>query len=212
MENIFRDRTFVLSEFRRISQNLDSKMPVVAIGGTPMVLREQKDETKDVDLIVFQAADKSRLIHTLRRLGYSRKFGARFQHPLTKFFVDVGVRKFLEIPLTKRMVKRAERMPLGNLTLLILSDEDNLIFKCMGTARKYVVDVKDIISSRKINWDTLYDEVKAVTAESFDKGGKTNFALNVANMLGKIKEEYGIVDDEVAEKFRKLAATFKKKD
>lgn len=55
---------------------LKRKVHIIACGGTAMTLLGVKDSTKDVDLIIPEAAEYEYLIQTLKQLGYKPATGA----------------------------------------------------------------------------------------------------------------------------------------
>lgn len=205
MERFPRGRDELIAEILRLSGALQTKTTIVTIGGTPMVLRGQKPATADIDIIAFTAADKDHLIQCLRKIGYSRKMGVRFQNPVTKFWVDIDVRKFLKIPLTDRMVKRAERRLFGNLSLLIISNEDNILFKCMGTGRRHLEDIRDIIKTSRIHWKTVRDEAEKLTVEALRREKPFPYPQRVLARLKTVNTEFGLIDNATLSTFENLA-------
>lgn len=69
------DREYIERELNRIANHLQTDVDAYLIGGGAMSLRDLKDTTKDIDLVVANETAFTRLMGTLRELGYEEVTG-----------------------------------------------------------------------------------------------------------------------------------------
>lgn len=211
MSSTYLTKRELMAELERISQLLPQRSRLLLIGGAPMVLRDQKDGTIDIDVVALSKRDVTRLGNAISGLGYMRRGKTRFENPLTKFRIEVDVGKFIRIPVNNRMLDRAEKLRLGNLDLLIISNEDNILFKSMTERERDVDDIYSIVSTGSINWDLIYEESKMLTEkEVLEKGlsQATIYPAFVAVKLREVKNKYNLIEESVILRFEDLASDF----
>lgn len=185
--------------FESVGVTLPRETTVVAIGGAPMVLRKQKPATIDVDLIALGGEWKS-IAKALEDIGFKmQEIGTRFEHPDGRS-VDIGVNNFMGTPFSKRMLARVEKLTFGKLRLLMASNEDVILFKCMTERRKDLDDVSKIVDTTRVKWDIILEESKKLTLE------KKHFIYPtfVAVKLREIKNTGGAINEKIIQKFENL--------
>lgn len=64
------DREYIERELNRIAEHLQTDVDAYLIGGGAISLRDLKDTTKDIDLVVANETAFTRLVGTLQELGY----------------------------------------------------------------------------------------------------------------------------------------------
>ena len=211
MSSAYMRKRELMDELERVSQLLPQRTRLLLIEGAPMVFREQKDGTIDIDIVALSERDKTALENAMRRLGYVKKGKTRFENPVTKFRIEVDTGKFTRMPISSRMLDRAEKRHLKNLELLLLSNEDNIMFKSMTERERDVEDIQKIISSTKIDWNIIYEETKRLTEEEILKKGSdetTLYPAFVAVKFREVKDKYNLIEENIISKFEDLASDF----
>lgn len=156
---------------RNIADVLDGKATAYLIGGCALTFREMKESTKDVDIIFDNKRSLVRFKKALSEAGFKtaeeitdeyemmecagifeRKDGLRF---------DLFYKKVLnKIKLTESMKKRASHFgSFGGINLLIMSNEDILLSKGLGTRKGDIEDMAVVWSRGGINWDIIKKEL-----------------------------------------------------
>jgi len=64
------DSAYIEDELERLGDSMETPLTVYLIGGGAMALRDLKDTTKDIDLIVTNAENLKQLQTTLLSSGY----------------------------------------------------------------------------------------------------------------------------------------------
>jgi len=211
MSSAYMRKRELMEELERVSRLLPQRTRLLLIGGAPMVFREQKDGTIDIDVVALSERDKTALENAMRRLGYVKKGKMLFENRVTKFRIQVDTGKFIRTPISSRMLDRAEKRHLKNLELLLLSNEDNIMFKSMTERERDIEDIQKIISSTKIDWNIIYEETKRLTEEEILKKGldeATLYPAFVAVKLREVKDKYNLIDEKIISKFEDLASDF----
>lgn len=157
--------------FKEIGNLIESEVQVFLLGGANLILRGMKDTTKDIDLVVKDKQDFSKITHALQRLNYTRKKeldqtyqkmnpGAVFEkqgYPRWDIFVKEVANK---LHLTSEMQNNGEDYKtFGNLELSLLSLTDILLFKSITNREGDLEDAGLIIRESEVDWDSLFSEV-----------------------------------------------------
>lgn len=156
---------------KAISQKLKKKIIVYAIGGTAMMLQGLKDSTVDIDLVFENDGDKEEFKAAAKSLGYkdmdpSKVYGPKDNTPdmltLGNERFDLFVDKIIDYTFSDTMKKRSSKTYefSKNLILKIADYHDIIILKCATKRTKDMDDIKSIIETKEINWDTIIDESK----------------------------------------------------
>ena len=59
--------------FKEINSHLTDHVKILLIGGGAMTLRNDKESTKDIDIVFFSDKDRNTFIKTLKQLGFKEK-------------------------------------------------------------------------------------------------------------------------------------------
>lgn len=194
--------------FHDIDEQLDQETTLFTIGGAPMLFREQKPATKDIDLIASSETDQESAINALKELGFRLPSIGIDYEDLRGRKVEVDLGGFRGIPVSSRMKERVESAPIGGLDklrLMLISNEDNIIFKSMGEREKDYDDIHSIISN-PIDWGVVLEESEKLTRETLTSGETpTLFPGFIAVSLREVMEKHGGVSEDIIKKFEQSA-------
>jgi len=205
-----------------IARTLQQKVTAYAVGGTAMMFLGIKDSTLDIDLVFENEKDKNVFKEAIKSLGYRemdaiKVYGAKRNHPemltLNDERFDLFVVEVIDFIFSESMQKRAESIHQfgDNLILKIADPHDIIVMKCATDRLKDKDDVRKIMEIRKINWDTVVEEIKVQI-----KLGKDKAAFELGEFLEHLKEKmkldipqdildtlWGVVQKQAEEKQRK---------
>ena len=130
-----------------------------------------KDATLDMDIVFETERDRGKFEDAIKSLGYqifdtTIVYGARENHPrmftLDDNRFDLFVDQVVSFMFSGKMRARAVNTHQygDNLVLKIADPHDIILMKCATDRLKDKDDVRKIIESREINWDTIIDEAK----------------------------------------------------
>ncbi|MFB6209189.1 MAG: transcriptional regulator [Candidatus Nanohaloarchaea archaeon] len=157
---------------RELGESLDKSVDAYLLGGGNLILRELKDSTKDLDIVVDSEQDFQSLSEALRSIGYSERSDLEDAYeeldPAVVFEKEGSPRYdiFLQavagkLELTESMKQRVDRsFNYGNLELHLISLSDIFLFKSITEREGDLEDAALIIRQTGIKWDDLLEETK----------------------------------------------------
>jgi hypothetical protein len=165
------DARYVDDQLRRVSEKLVGKTTMYVAGGTVMAVRDLKEGTKDIDIVVESAEDLRRLTKALADSGYSKP-----NHLLEIAYQRMEARAILEniegfrwdlfervvagkFRLSPGMKSRARDSEISNQKQAVrfLSLEDVFLMKSV-TEREGDLEDMAKIAQGGIDWDTIVRE------------------------------------------------------
>lgn len=158
-------REDLLRFLKGLDKRIKTRITMVAVGGTAMVLMGLKESTKDVDFCV----DNKKHHDLIRRLRIK-----------SDFKVDLfygGYIFCLQLPSDYTIRARALKTGLKMLNIKILSPIDVVITKSSRLNQRDIEDIKEVVSKKKISRERLilrFNEVKK-SWPSNDKMLEENF-------------------------------------
>jgi len=156
--------------FVGIGEKIVKPLTVYLLGGGAMCFRNQKVATKDLDLIFETTGGCAAFASTLEGLGFER------QRLLAKAYREMGAEGVWrdkgdhmldlftgkvcgKLEFSEGMKSRAETLgKFGNLSVLMASNEDVVLFKGVTGRENDVGDIVSVIRSAPINWRLVLDE------------------------------------------------------
>lgn len=186
-------------ELRSVGEELSHKTEVYFIGGGNLILRNLKDSTKDIDLVLEGKGDLDRFVKALQKAGYKKKtdltntyqrLGARTvlersNHPRWDLFVEkvAGM-----LRLTKDMKTRAvPKEDHGSLKVRLVSLTDLFLFKSVTDREGDLEDAALIMEQGEVDWNQLMEEIKKQ-----ENIGERIFSFSVLTTLDILKERYDL--------------------
>ncbi|MGM0405121.1 MAG: helix-turn-helix domain-containing protein [Thermoplasmatota archaeon] len=186
-------------ELRSVGEELSHKTEVYLIGGGNLILRNLKDSTKDIDLVLEGKGDLDRFVKALQKAGYKKKtdltntyqrLGARTvlersNHPRWDLFVEkvAGM-----LRLTKDMKTRAvPKEDHGSLKVRLVSLTDLFLFKSVTDREGDLEDAALIMEQGEVDWNQLMEEIKKQ-----ENIGERIFSFSVLTTLDILKERYDL--------------------
>jgi hypothetical protein len=177
-----------------IAQQLKRKITVYAIGGTAMMFRGLKLETKDIDLVFTNKEDRQEFQTAAEKLKYTRYnsrfvYGEKPDQPimLNGLFeerIDLFTTRIINTDFSEQMMKRATQIhEFGNTLIVKIADpHDIIIMKCATDREKDKLDAKKIIDNNKIDWNIIIQE-----AENQVKKGNERMVFELGCFLEELK-------------------------
>jgi hypothetical protein len=205
------ERSYINAELNKLSATVTSPTTVFIIGGLALISYELKDATKDIDVVVMNAADFELLINSLRSIGYAEPQGPLISRP----YQDMEVAKIMEnkdgfrwdiflgkicnkLSFSDSMASRTTNFfSKANLVLCIASKEDIFLFKGITTREADLEDMR-LLTESDLDWQTIKTECRH---QSEISGRLWEDAL-VQN-LKELRERYGI-NSPIEGQLRKL--------
>jgi hypothetical protein len=202
-------RAYIENEFQRIADGLSDPLTVYLIGGGAMSLRDLKDATKDIDLVVADGDAYGQLWAVLMDLGYSevKSLDADYQALGATSCVknDDGCRLDIfnqqvanKLVLTEGMRDRIEPfLATERLTVRLVSNEDIFLFKLIAGRNDDIEDMNTLVQA-----GLDYDVVRAELEAQIDRLGDDQFATFANEALVELEERYGVttpLEDRVQE-------------
>ena len=202
-----------------ISKRLKEKVTVYAVGGTAMMFQGLKESTLDIDLVFDSGKDRDAFKEALISLGYKGfdttiVYGGRVNSPemlaLDDERFDLFVKEVIDFVFSESMKKRAAQTHEfgSNLVLKIADPHDIILMKCATDRQKDLDDARNIINSRKIDWELIIGE-----AENQMKLGKEKAVFDLGLFVEKLERRFklaglrevtdrlwGMVSEEAEEK------------
>jgi len=161
---------------------LNSKINIIAVGGTALNLLNKKESTKDVDFCFLNELDKKRFIEMLRRIGYSKENPLKFKNQ--NLILDLYSQGYifcvqLEEDYFKKAIKIKE---FHNIHLFSLNPLDLIITKTARLNSRDIEDIKIIFKNYEIDINELTDRYKKTMENSMVADYKLNF-ISLLNIL-----------------------------
>ncbi|MFH1306820.1 MAG: DUF6036 family nucleotidyltransferase [Candidatus Micrarchaeota archaeon] len=194
--------------FENIGKALSCDVEVFLIGGGAMCFRNQKNATKDLDIVFRSEKECRRFIRALENLGFEKHKIVEAEYKKMKaagiwqnkagFRFDIFVKKVCgALELSKSMASRSELLEkFANLEVRVVSNEDIMLFKGITERVDDANDIAAIVRTSKIDWNIIMEEcITQSKAASW-------YGL-LYNKLAEIKERHGI-DAPIAGKILRL--------
>ncbi|MEW6329299.1 MAG: DUF6036 family nucleotidyltransferase [Candidatus Micrarchaeota archaeon] len=201
-------REKLLAVFEKIGARLHKRMEVFLLGGGAMCFRDQKNATKDLDLVFETRGDYHEFVkvmdgmdfkkHLKLEREYERLEAASIWQNAKGFRFDLFVKTVCNaLSISGSMRKRCELLGrFGKLTVRMVSNEDVILFKGITQRPDDVNDIAAIVRTSKVNWDIILHEcVRQSRARPW-------YGL-LYDKLVELKEKHGI-DVLVAKQLLKL--------
>ncbi len=186
-------------ELTSVGKRLSQKTDAYLIGGGNLILRDLKDSTKDIDLVLEGEGDLDRFVTALTKAGYKnktdltdtyQKLGARTvlersDHPRWDLFVEkvAGM-----LSLTEDMKNRAvHKEGHGALTVRLVSLTDLFLFKSVTDREGDLEDAALIMGQGEVEWNRLMEEIRKQ-----ENIGDKIFSFSVLTTLDILKERYDL--------------------
>lgn len=207
------DRDYIEQELRRIAEHLRTAVDAHLIGGGAMSLRNLKDTTKDIDLVVSNEEAYGRLLATLRELGYEE------QTNLGDEYTELGARHCVrnedgcQLDLFHRQIadklffsegmenRSEEFLSTERLSVGLVSREDIFLFKAVAERPDDISDMATLVQTR-LDFEVIEQEIQ----RQVDLLGGERFVTIIAGSLESLDEREGIqtpLDDVVPEYYER---------
>ena len=186
-------------ELSSVGEELSQEMEVYLIGGGNLILRDLKDSTKDLDIVLDGKKELDRFVNALRKAGYKKnrdltntyeRLGARTvleksDHPRWDLFVEKVAGT---LRLTEDMKARADKKEVhGSLDLRLVSLTDLFLFKSVTDREGDLEDAALIMEQGEVDWKQLMQEIKKQESAS-----ERTFSFSVLTILDILKERYDL--------------------
>ncbi len=152
-----------------LDNNLNGKLNLYMIGGGAMCLKNLKDATFDIDLIVMSKKDFNILHKAMLKLGFDVVDQELFKEPIYKNAIivfqkgpsriDIFIKNIVSMmDFSDRMINRAEQyMDKTNLKVYLASNTDILLLKSLSDREKDFPDIERLIRE-DIDWKAIVKE------------------------------------------------------
>jgi len=156
--------------FNQIGDSVAHSVDVFLLGGGAMAFRNQKNATKDLDLVFKNLEDFRVFVAAISKLGfeepakpesaYADMGASAIYQNSDGFRMDLFIRVVCGgISLSEGMVSRSELLAnYGNLAVKMVSNEDVVLFKGITSRLDDVNDIAAIIRTSNIDWDIIMQE------------------------------------------------------
>ncbi len=174
-----------------------------------MVFRNQKQETKDVDLL-FEKPSECRLFsQALGKMGFAGE--TRLEKAYEEMHADGGIWKSPEgarfdlfvktvcnaLSLSKAMKKRSEPLEAyGRLQVRSMSNEDVILLKGITNRTRDTDDIAAVTRTAKVDWGIVLGECR-------NQSSSRQWYGSLLNKLQELKDRHGI-DIPIANELEKL--------
>ncbi len=195
--------------FEAVGRRIPRRMKVFLLGGGAMAFRGQKVATKDLDLVFDTLSDCRAFSKAISSLGFAQK------HVLTPAYSKMdaaggiwqdadGFRFDLfvgtvcnALKLSVGVKKRSALLSsFGKLGVMLVSNEDVILFKSITERQGDSNDIAAIVASAPVDWETVLAECRA-------QSGKRPWYGSLVDKFADLKERHGI-DAPIAGQVQKL--------
>ncbi len=198
--------------FGNAGAELRGRVTVFLFGGGAMAFRDQKNATKDLDLIFASEKSYDAFVLAVEKTGFSKPVKVDIEYNGIKFAggiwdspsglrLDLFVKTVLhKLRLSRSVRSRSELLgKFGKLEVRMLSNEDIVLFKAMTDRSDDLRDIAIIARSGGLNFDW-----GAVLRECKGQSRNKPFLLYLLEKLDQLKETEGI-DAPIMKELEKLA-------
>ncbi len=187
----------LLELLEKIGDALDGSVTVYLIGGGAMAFRNQKDETKDLDLVFTSNRDCQRFSKVLPGLGFESKqvlekayekmdaTGGIWEGsgPRLDLFVKTVCKA---LSLSASMEARGTLLgTFGKLRVIMLSNEDIILLKAITERPDDSDDIARIVTSVGVDWEVILQECVS-------QSGERQWFGPVLDKLNELRDKHGI--------------------
>lgn len=201
-----------LTLFTDIAENLSTEMTIYLIGGENMRLKNLKGVTKDCDMVV-ESRDDFQSLRTIltSKMGYSAKPAEAFSTEDQRLFpddilehtersrIDLFTKKIIrDAVLSPDMIKRADAINHGKLTVALLRNEDVFLLKAVACREGDIQDMALLVQGGShqpaeyqhgmFDWDVVWKEI--LNQERMNH--LRDFTVDVLQQLSLLSEQTGI--------------------
>jgi len=202
----------LLEVFREVGAALSKRIEVYLLGGGAMCFRNQKNATKDLDLVFKNTADYAAFIKVVREIGfkehlpieetYKKMAAASIWQNQDGLRLDLFVKRVCNaLSISESMEKRAETLgKYDKLVVKMVSNEDIILFKGITERPGDADDMAVIVWMSKINWNLILNEC-------IYQSRKRSWYGLFYDKLSEIRERHGI-DAPIKKQLLKLDREF----
>lgn len=202
-------RNYIETELRTIADQLETSVEAYLVGGGAMSLRNLKETTKDIDLVVTSESDLRRLMGTLEDLGYEEvtDLGAEYDRLGVRHCVrnddgcqfDVFNRQVADkLLFSDSMAERSDDfLSTQYFSVGLVALEDIFLFKAVAERPDDIEDMATLVQTR-LDFDIIEREI----AEQVELLGGERFVTIISESLERLDQNEGIqtpLDDVVPE-------------
>lgn len=192
-------REYIRNEFERIDQRLNNDVTAFLIGGGSMSLRNLKDTTKDIDLVVTDDVAYDRLLASLRERGYTEvtDLGEDYQKLGARLCVENGdgcrIDVFYEqiankLLFSEGMRTRSEELATHErLSVRLASLDDIFLFKTVAKRPDDIDDMATLVQTN-LNFEAIEGEIE----HQVTLLGGERFTTHIFDSLNKLEARHGI--------------------
>lgn len=189
----------VLDGLAELGETLDERVDAYLLGGANLILRDLKDTTKDIDVVLRSPEEVRVLVAGLQDVGYVERseLEAAYEQlaphivlekegfPQWDIFVD---RVAHALQLTEKMGERSDTGgTYGNLHLHLLSLTDIFLFKAVSDREGDLEDAALIARQGGVDWQQVLAELQRQEADA-----DQYFSFAVLDTLDLLVDQYGI--------------------
>jgi len=158
----------LISFFEELNEFVKLPVDIYLIGGCNLVLRDLKNVTKDIDVIVNSEKEYFYLEKILLDLQFvkdiklsnqSEYLRIRMVFKKENLQIDVFVKRVMnQIFLNDAMISKCEIKTFGKLNIKLVSLEDIILFKAIAGREGDVEDISRIIKGYDVDWNYFYNQ------------------------------------------------------
>lgn len=201
-------RTDLEAVFKQIGGTLPRSLTVYLLGGGAMAFRNQKNATKDLDLVFTSERSFRAFCSALPALGFREalKVDRTYEEMKTAgiwdgregFRLDLFVKTVCGgLTLTPEMASRSTLLGKhGKLEVRLVSNEDVILFKAITERLDDANDIAAIIRASDVDWQAVFEECAA-------QSSKRQWYGALYNKFKEIEEKFGMAVP-ITRKLRKL--------
>lgn len=191
-----------------LNEKLEDKLKIFMIGGGAMCLKNLKDATFDIDLIVMSKKDYWFLHKAILKLGYDVADKELFKEAIYKNAIivfqkgpsriDIFVKNIVSMmDFSKHMIKRAQLYQESkNLTVYLASNTDIMLLKSLSDRGKDFPDIERLIREG-VDWAAIINECDLQNREG------VTWIFFVYEQLCRVENDRGITIEGKAKVFGK---------
>jgi len=164
------------SFFAEMGNELRIPIKVYLLGGGAMCFRNQKNATKDLDLVFASAREYNEFVKILPKLGF------KAQAAVSSEYADMNAAGIWDEPNGFRLDLLGVY---GKLFVQAVSNTDIVLFKSITERSDDAADIASIVRSSKVDWQAVLNECKMQSKDRPWYGA-------LLNKLYEIKDKHGI--------------------